>query len=209
MSKFFDVDSKKNSSRSPWFQQNLKQKQYNMLNLNCFITISHFISLTWKTCEKMKLKPTGLLCADLVTRSQGQGHCMWHKMVTVSWAYRHGRHERIWLTSLCIMSNIKGFAAQDERPTGQLNTADYKDPYITHRDQQNKKSKCSNHPYSPYLQDFFTVISFTYWTIKNIWVAPWTLQQNDCTSSSFSINLWQWEIVKVIQTGIKHWNSRV
>ena len=32
------------------------------------------------------------------------------------------------------------------------------------------KSKCSNDPYSPCLQNFFTVISFTYSTIMTIWV---------------------------------------
>ena len=36
---------------------------------------------------------------------------------------------------------------------------------------QNNKSKCSNDPYSTYLQDFFAVISLTSSTITNIWVA--------------------------------------
>ena len=34
----------------------------------------------------------------------------------------------------------------------------------------NKKSKCSNDPFLPYLQDFFTVIFLTWSTITNIWV---------------------------------------
>ena len=34
-----------------------------------------------------------------------------------------------------------------------------------------KKSKCSNDPYSPYLQHFFRDISLTYLTIISIWAA--------------------------------------
>ena len=36
-----------------------------------------------------------------------------------------------------------------------------------------KKSKCSNNPYSPYLQDFITVISLTYSTNGNISVVSY------------------------------------
>ena len=35
---------------------------------------------------------------------------------------------------------------------------------------KNKKHKCSNDPYLPYLQDFFTTIFLTQSTIMNIWV---------------------------------------
>ena len=36
-------------------------------------------------------------------------------------------------------------------------------------ERKNEKSKCSNGPYSPYLQDSFVVISLTLSTITNIW----------------------------------------
>ena len=61
-----------------------------------------------------------------------------------------------------------------------------------------------NNPYSPYLQDFFTVL-FLY-KIQPSWTFKLhhaTFQHNDETSSSFPVTLWHWVNIKVIQTGIK------
>ena len=62
-----------------------------MFSLNCFITTSNFILISWKVCQKMK--PTGLLCADLVTPRQDQGQWKWYKMVEDNDAYKHGMKE--------------------------------------------------------------------------------------------------------------------
>ena len=43
----------------------------------------------------------------------------------------------------------------------------------------NKRSKCLNNPHSPYLQDYFTVISLKYSTVTNIWDAL-----RNCTTES-------------------------
>ena len=72
------------------------------------------------------------------------------------------------------------------------------------RQTDKQRQKCSNNPYSLYSQDFFTVISHKHnqpsWTYELL--QP-TLQQNDCSSSSFPMILWPWVKTKVIQTGNK------
>ena len=71
-------------------------------------------------------------------------------MVEVNGAYKHGRYEKIWLHTLCVMSNLKVFATQNRqtdgqtagRPAGQTNTTYYyTDPYDTHMDQKTHVNK--------------------------------------------------------------------
>ena len=69
---------------------------------------------------------------------------------------------------------------------------------LTNKRTYTKKSSCSNHPCSPHLQEFFTVISLS-WTCELLHT---TLQQNDRTSSSFPVTLRPWVKINVIQTGI-------
>ena len=60
------------------------------------------------------MKPIGckMCSANLVTLKQSEGHWKWYKMVEVSGAYKHDRHDN----SLHILSNIKVFATQDGWP---------------------------------------------------------------------------------------------
>ena len=54
-------------------------------------------------------------------------------MVETKGTYTHGRHmKKIWLKSLCLMSNIKVFVMQ----AGRTNTTNYIDSYVTHMDQR-------------------------------------------------------------------------
>ena len=46
------------------------------------------------------------------------GPWKWYKMVEVNGTCKHGRYNKIWLKSLCVMSNIKVFAMQDGRMDG-------------------------------------------------------------------------------------------
>ena len=64
-------------------------------------------------------------------------------MVEVSGTYKHGRYERIWLKSLCIISNVKVFTMQDgqtasQTAAGQTNTTDYIDPCYSYGSKEDK-----------------------------------------------------------------------
>ena len=52
------------------------------------------------------------------------------------------------------------------------------------------KNSCSNDPYSPYLQDFFEVISLKQSTMLNIWFALCKPYNRMIPSSSFPVTLW-------------------
>ena len=60
-------------------------------------------------------------------------------MVEVNGAYKHGKYEKLWLKSLCVMSTVK--AMQDS----QLNSTHYLDQYDTHM----AKKKRSHTPHPP------------------------------------------------------------
>ena len=70
---------------------------------------------------------------------------------------------------------------------------------------RHKKSKCTNNPYSPHLNESLQ------WSPSQSHTHPLQifrllytiLLQNDCTSTSFLTTMWPWVKVKVIQTGIK------
>ena len=64
----------------------------------------------------------------------------------------------------------------------------------------NKKSKCSNDPYSPHSHDFYTVISLTYSTITNIRATSCTLTTEWQHKFWLPVTLWPW-MIKVVQTG--------
>ena len=101
--------------------------------------------------------------------SKGQGQWKWYKMVEVYGAYKHGRHERIWLKNLCVASNVKVFAVLDRQPDiGQLDkTLQYTDPYATHMDkkQQANKTITANQEGSELTcqQTFGCLLSRMYW----------------------------------------------
>ena len=85
-------------------------------------------------------------------------------MVEVKGAYKESRYERIWWRSLQVI--FKFFFSLARKAAGQpdgltrciCNTNGLQIFFFFTK---NKKSKRSNGPYSPYLQDFFTVISLT------------------------------------------------
>ena len=113
------------------------------LSLNCSYIISSFTLISWKVCEKFKKwNQQVLLCAELATRSQGQGQWKANKIAEANGAYKHGWKETRWLkTCLLVMSKVKVFATQDWRTDGQrsadrTNTTFYRDPYVTHTDQK-------------------------------------------------------------------------
>ena len=80
-----------------------------------------------------------LLRIDLVTSRQGQGQLKWYKIVEVNYAYKHSRYEKIWLNSLCAISNVQVYATQDGQPADQpgrrTNTIHYLDPYDIYMNQ--------------------------------------------------------------------------
>ena len=78
-----------------------------------------------------------MLCADLVTPSQSQGHWKWCKTVEVNGAYRHGMYKRNWLKSLPVKVNVKLFAKRDGWTASRMNATHYIDPYVTHMDPWN------------------------------------------------------------------------
>ena len=67
----------------------------------------------------------------------------------------------------------------------------------------NKKSRCSNDQYSPYLLGFFTVISLIQPTITVVWVASCNLWLPTAQILAFPVSLLPWVKIKVIQTESK------
>ena len=110
-----------------------------------------------------KWSPDVLLCADLVTPSQGQGQWKWYNIVEVNGAYQHGSYEKICLKSLCVMSNVEVFATQDRR----VNMTHYTDLYITTHMDPPPPPKCSEMPENRQLLTFFplTQKSTTYFPL--------------------------------------------
>ena len=121
-----------------------------------------------------------MLCADSVTPRQGQGQWKWYKMLEVNGAYKHDRYEKIWLRILSVMANIKVFVTQDGQPASWLNATHNTYPYDT-TDMDKQPS----------------------WTSELLHT---TLQQNNCTSSSFLITLWLWLSE---HQGHSNWNQAV
>ena len=78
-------------------------------------------------------------------------------------------------------------------PGNNNNNGDNDDDNDDHHDDDdgnnNIKSKWSNDLYPPYSRDFFAAISLTQSIIKTFELPPATLQYNDCTRSSFLLNL--------------------
>ena len=80
---------------------NVSRKQSQYIQLQCHFKVH---PIQWKiVC--VKIKPNR--CCFLLTLrppSQGQGHCKWYKLKSI--VNEHGRCERMWLNSLCVISKV-------------------------------------------------------------------------------------------------------
>ena len=63
-------------------------------------------------------------------------------MVEVNDAHKHGRHEKEWLKSLRVMSNVEVFlpGRTDGHPAERTNTTVYTDPSRTHMDRNGDRT---------------------------------------------------------------------
>ena len=64
---------------------------------------------------------------------------MRNKRVQVNSAYKHGRYEKIWFKSLCVMSKVKVFVTP-RQPASQMD----EHTYDTHMDQKCMKNNNKN-----------------------------------------------------------------
>ena len=67
--------------------------------------------------------------------------------------------------------------------------------------QHNKKSKCSNNPYLPYMTSLQSC-SLHNQPSQNVYLLHVIVQCNDCKCSSFQATFWLWIKIKAIQTGL-------
>ena len=96
-----------------------------VFNLNCF-NASYSILITWEMHKKMKPKASAFCWPSTKVKATEYGvKCLW-SIVPIR------RYNRIWLTSLSLMSKTRALALTD----GWTNTASYANPYVTHMGQK-------------------------------------------------------------------------
>ena len=89
-----------------------------MSSLNCFNTISNFILTSVQETMPKNWTQQDLLYADLVNLNQGHGHWLSYKLFVINGAYQHGKHERIWMTSLWYIASIMVLVRKDVQLDG-------------------------------------------------------------------------------------------
>ena len=101
----------------PWFHNSLTKNACRMFNLNCFTTLSNFILISWKACEKMRS-----ICFAFCWPCEPQPEPKSLKvvqMIEVNGAYKHWRHVKVCIQ--CLMFKFLP-CKTDGQAAGQLVT---------------------------------------------------------------------------------------